>query len=126
MNKLFGNPLSEVYKINKRIKEDAIVQQCASTQRILSNNVLTASAVCAIKMPSISHIKTRISNIKQQQKGSGPIPKTDDFEIPEKYLTKKKGDDFLFEDIAFLFQMEMFSSRKKVSGLWNRIQFEIA
>ena len=98
MSKLFGNPLIEVYKINKRIKEDAIVQQCASTQRILSNNVLTASAVCAIKMPSISHIKTRISNIKQQQTGSGPIPKTDDFEIPEKYLTKKKGDDFLFED----------------------------
>ncbi|XP_075263998.1 uncharacterized protein LOC142355846 [Convolutriloba macropyga] len=49
-------------------------------------------------MPTISHIKRRIHHIKQQQRGSGPIPKTDDFEIPEKYLTTKKGDDFLFGD----------------------------
>ena len=70
--------LIEVYKINNRIKADAIVQECASTQCILSNNVLTASAECAIKMPTISHIKRRIRHIKQQQRGSGPIPKTDD------------------------------------------------
>ena len=33
-----------------RIKEDTIVQQCASTQRIVSNNVPSASVECAIKL----------------------------------------------------------------------------
>ena len=85
----------------------------------LSNNVLTASADCAIQMSTISHIKRRIRQrrIKQQQRGSGPIPKTDDFEIPEKYYYK--GDDFLFED-------KNVQQSEKVSGLWKRIQFAIA
>ena len=42
-------------------------------------------------------MKTRIRHIKQQQRGSGTVPKSDKFEIPEKYLTTKKGDSFLFE-----------------------------
>ena len=90
--------LSEVYKFNHRFKENAIVQECASNQRILSNNVLTTSTEFAIKLPSDSDVKRRICQINQQQRRSGLILKSDNFEIPQKNLTTKKDDDFLFED----------------------------
>ena len=90
--------LSEVYKFNHRFKENAIVQECASNQRILSNNVLTTSTEYAIKLPSDSDVKRRICQINQQQRRSGLILKSDNFEIPQKNLTTKKDDDFLFDD----------------------------
>ena len=89
----------EVYKVNNRNTEGAIIKECASTQRILLNNVLTPGAECAIKKPSISHIERHIRHIIQQQRsGSGPIPKSDDLELLEKNLSTKNCDNFLFKD----------------------------
>ena len=59
---------------------------------------MTASSECAVRMPTVPNIKRRIRHIKRQAKGYESLPKTDDFEIPERYLKTQKGDDFLFED----------------------------
>ena len=62
-----------------------------------NRKMLLPPARYAIKMPLIPPMKKLIHHFKQQQRGPGPITKSDDCEIPEKYLTITKDDDFLFE-----------------------------
>ena len=74
--------LIQVYKINNQSKVEAIVQQIASTERILLNSVLRASSDFAFKLFTIPSIKSLICHIKQQQTGIWSISMRDDFESP--------------------------------------------
>jgi len=58
--------LIDMYKINQKIKEDAIKSFGSPTGEILAKNLKAVSSECTKRMPNVANLKRRIRRIKQK------------------------------------------------------------
>merc|ERR1712066_398359 len=58
--------LIDMYKINQKIKEDAIKSFGSPTGEILAKNLKAVSSDCTKRMPNVANLKRRIRRIKQK------------------------------------------------------------